>query len=67
MNKEKKRKLIELVVLSAIVILLQFAGSAIRIGEFSISLILIPVVVGAVLCGPWAGGWLGFLFCADLA
>ena len=66
MNKEKKRKLIELVVLSAIVILLQLAGSAIRIGEFSISLILIPVVVGAVLCGPWAGGWLGFLFGAVL-
>ena len=61
-GKEKKRRLAELVFLTAIVILLQLLGKTIRIGTFSISLILLPVVTGAVLCGPWGGAWLGFVF-----
>lgn len=30
---------------------LQFAGSAIRLGPFSVSLVLIPIVLGAALYG----------------
>lgn len=59
---EKKRRFAEISVLTAIVVALQLVGNAIRIGEFSISLILLPVVVGAVLCGPLGGAWLGFVF-----
>ena len=49
-------------IFTAIVIILQMLGSFIRFGTFSISLTLIPIVVGAALYGPWAGAWLGFVF-----
>ncbi|MBQ7726562.1 MAG: ECF transporter S component [Clostridia bacterium] len=47
---------------TAAVIVLQLLGSFIRFGTFSISLVLVPIVVGAAMCGPWIGGWLGFVF-----
>lgn len=48
--------------LTAIVIVLQLMGSFIRFGPFSISLVLVPIVIGAALCGKAAGAWLGFVF-----
>ena len=56
------RKLTGLALLTAVVVILQFLGAFIRFGPFSISLVLIPIVVGAALYGPWAGAWLGFTF-----
>ena len=56
------RKLTGLALLTAIVVVLQLLGSFIRFGTFSISLVLVPIVVGAALYGPWAGCWLGFVF-----
>ena len=42
------------------VAVLSYFGGFIKIGGLaSISLTLIPVVVGATLCGPYAGAWLG--------
>ncbi len=61
-NKFTTKNLVGLAVLTAIVIVLQFLGSFIRFGVFSISLVLIPIVVGAALYGPLAGGWLGLAF-----
>ena len=58
----KTRSLTGVAVLTAIVVVLQFLGSFIRFGPFSISLVLIPIVVGAALYGHWAGAWLGFAF-----
>ena len=49
-------------IFTAVVIVLQLLGAFIRFGPFSISLTLIPIVVGAALYGPWAGAWLGFVF-----
>ncbi len=49
-------------ILTALVIILQLMGSFIRFGMFSISLVLIPIVVGAALCGKFIGAWLGFVF-----
>ena len=49
-------------ILTAVVVILQLVGSQIRFGPFSISLVLIPIVVGAALYGPLAGAWLGFVF-----
>ncbi|MGI6264379.1 MAG: ECF transporter S component [Acutalibacteraceae bacterium] len=49
-------------ILTALVVVLQLLGSFIRFGPFSISLVLIPIVVGAAICGPWIGGWLGLVF-----
>ena len=64
MNKKpmETRKLTGVAVFTAIVIVLQLMGAFIRFGPFSISLVLIPIVVGAALYGPWAGAWLGFVF-----
>ncbi len=56
------RKLVGLALLTAIVVILQLLGSFIRFGPFSISLVLIPIVVGAALYGVLPGAWLGFVF-----
>lgn len=62
MKIEKTRKLVAIAIFTAIVVVLQFLGSVIRFGPFSISLTLIPIVIGAALYGPWVGAWLGFVF-----
>ena len=49
-------------VLTALVIILQIMGSFVRFGPFSISLVLIPIVIGTATCGKWVGAWLGFVF-----
>ena len=56
------RRLTGLALFTAIVVILQFLGAFIHFGPFSISLVLIPIVVGAALYGVWAGAWLGFVF-----
>lgn len=48
--------------LTAIVIVLQFISMALRFGNFSITLTLIPIVVGAALYGRKTGAWLGLVF-----
>ena len=48
--------------LTALVAILAYFGGFIKIGGLaSISLTLIPVVLGAALQGAWAGAWLGFV------
>lgn len=47
---------------TAIVVVLQFLGGGIKFGMFSISLVLVPIVVGAAVYGWKAGAWLGFAF-----
>lgn len=65
MDKQNKKnidthKLVLLAILSAIVAVLAYYGGFIKIGGLaSISLTLIPVVIGATVCGPFAGAWLG--------
>ena len=61
-NKENIKKITVGAALTALVILLQLAGSFIRFGPFSISLVLVPIVIGATLYGPWIGSWLGAVF-----
>ena len=56
----KTRTLTGVALLTAIVVILQFLGTFIRFGPFSVSLVLIPIVVGAALYGAAAGAWLGF-------
>ena len=65
LNMEKRistRTLTGVAIFTAIVVILQFLGAFVRFGPFSISLVLIPIVVGAALYGVWAGAWLGFVF-----
>lgn len=61
-GKINTQKLVITAILTALVIVLQFMGSFIRFGMFSISLVLIPIVIGSALCGYKSGAWLGFVF-----
>lgn len=61
-RKEQTRVLVLGAILTALVIVLQLMGSFIRFGMFSISLVLIPIVIGAATCGIKIGAWLGFVF-----
>ena len=49
-------------ILTAIVIVLQAMAIGIRFGTFSITLVLVPIVVGAAMYGWKAGSWLGLVF-----
>ena len=50
-------------ILTALVIVLQFiAAMLVRLGLFSVSLVLIPIVIGVATCGIGMGAWLGFVF-----
>lgn len=61
-NSAKIRKMATIAMLAAVIIVLQLVGSGIRIGPFSLTLVLIPVVIGAALYGPSAGAVLGGAF-----
>lgn len=64
MNRNQKyRTLTGLALFTAIVVVLQVVGGLLpKIGTFSISLVLIPIVVGAAVYGPKAGAYLGGVF-----
>lgn len=65
-TKAKKRMSTETLVLAAVmtalVVILQFMGAIVRLGPFQCSLVLMPIVVGAALCGKKVSAWLGFVF-----
>ena len=62
MTKNTKT-LVGTALLTALVIVLQMLSLVIPpIGPFRISLVLIPIVVGAAMYGYKAGAWLGFVF-----
>ena len=65
-TKTNKRMSTETLVLAALmtalVVILQFMGSFVRLGPFQCSLVLMPIVVGAAMCGPKVSAWLGFVF-----
>lgn len=63
MKNSKIGRMVGIALLMALVVVLQFLGGVIpSVGGFSISLVLIPIVVGAALYGPVAGMILGATF-----
>ena len=62
MKRFDTKKIVGLSIFTAIVVVLQLMGSFIHFGMFSISLVLVPIVVGAALYGAASGAWLGFVF-----
>ncbi len=73
-KRQQTEKLAILALLTAIVAILAYFGGFVKIGGLaSVSLTLIPVVLGAALCGPLSGAWLGgvagvvFFITADAA
>ena len=66
MQKNKTRNSTEALVLGAIftalVIVLQFVGQYLRFTAFSITLVLVPIVICSAMCGPKESTWLGIVF-----
>lgn len=58
----KTKQIVGIGLFTAIVVVLQLLGGGIRFGIFSISLVLVPIVVGAAVYGWQAGAWLGLAF-----
>ncbi len=58
----KTKKIVGIGLLTAIVVVLQSLAVGIKFGPFSVTFVLIPIVVGAALYGWIAGAWLGFIF-----
>ncbi len=58
-------KMAQLAILTALVLVLQLTGVGIKLpipGTTNISLVLIPIALGAMTLGPAAGAFLGFVF-----
>lgn len=64
MNKNKKQImiLVSMALLTALVVVLQYFASFIRLGAYSPALVLVPITIGAMLFGAKAGGYLGLVF-----
>ena len=63
MNKAKLKRMTSIALLMALVLVMQVISSVIPpVSGFSISLVLIPIVMGAALYGPSAGALLGVTF-----
>lgn len=62
LDRDKTVKLATTGILTAIVVVFQFIGASIKFGTFSVSLVLIPIVIGAALGGKYVSTWLGFMF-----
>ncbi len=60
--KQRTLKMVQMAILLALVFVLQVWGSGIKIGATSLSLVLIPIVVGGILVGPVGGMILGLFF-----
>ncbi|MCR5619218.1 MAG: ECF transporter S component [Lachnospiraceae bacterium] len=58
----KTQTIVGLGLLTAIVVVLQALSLSIPVGIFRITLVLVPIIVGAALYGVFAGAWLGFIF-----
>ena len=61
-NSIAVKKLTYVALLTALVFVLQFFFSGFRLGTFTVSVVLVPIVLGAALAGPLAGLWLGLVF-----
>ncbi len=49
-------------ILTALVVVLQVLSLFVKVGPVSITLTLVPIVLGAALCGTKVSTWLGFVF-----
>lgn len=58
----KTQTIVGMGMLTALVVVLQLFASSIKLGPFSITLTLVPIIIGAALYGWKAGAWLGFVF-----
>ena len=62
MNHSKTQRMTGLALFTGIIVVLQVIGTFVKFGPFSITLTLIPIVVGAAIYGPKSGAYLGGVF-----
>ncbi|MBQ3375562.1 MAG: ECF transporter S component [Erysipelotrichaceae bacterium] len=62
MRNKNTKILVTTALLTAVIVVLQTVASGIRIGPFTPTLSLIPIIIGALLYGPLVGGFLGAVF-----
>ena len=60
-RSDKTLKLTYLALMTAMVVVLQLF-IPIKFGMFSCTLVLVPMVIGAAICGAYGGAWLGLVF-----
>ncbi|MBO4265002.1 MAG: ECF transporter S component [Clostridia bacterium] len=60
--KNGTNKIVALGLLVALIVVLQALACTIHIGTLSITLALVPIVIGAIIYGPFAGAALGLIF-----
>ena len=61
-GSKRTETLVFAALLTALVVVLQSMGNFVRFGPVAISLVLMPIVVGAAVCGARIGAWLGLVF-----
>ena len=61
-NKKRIQSIVVTAILAAVIVVLQSFASGIHIGPFTITLSLVPIILGAVLYGPIQGAILGAVF-----
>ena len=61
-SQGKTQRLAGLALFTALIVILQLLGNFIRFGPVSVSLVALPIAVGAAVYGGAAGLWLGFVF-----
>ena len=61
-GREKTLWLTRTAIFAAIVVVVQLVGGAVKVGPVSISLVLVPIVIGGIIMGPASGAVLGFVF-----
>lgn len=62
MKHEKINRMVSVALLAAVVVVLQLLAGMIKIGTFSITLTMIPIIVGAAFYGPSVGAILSAVF-----
>ena len=61
-SKIQIQRMVVTAILAAIVAVLQLVAGSIRVGPFTLTLSLVPIIIGAILYGPWTGALLGAVF-----
>ncbi len=61
-SKGKTQTIVMAAIISALIVILQLVFPPIPLGPFSISLVLVPIVIGVSFCGKHFGWWFGLVF-----
>ena len=62
MKKANTQRMVGLAIMTALIVILQALALLIPVKPFTLTLSLIPIVIGAALYGTGGGAWLGFVF-----